>query len=85
MYKYDVDLQTQVAYLTKYDPDNKEKWDSWLCHADWGWLIINQKLFQAKLVKYYMKLSTAEPAEKIKVYYNKVMKDINELVGLISQ
>ena len=71
----------QRNYLMQYGPENADKWDYWLCHSDWAWLRDHPKLFQAKLIKYYMKLSTAEPTEKIKEYYDKLMDDINELVG----
>ena len=65
------------------DRDNEVKWNTISFYVPLTCLIKYKADLQAELVRYYIRLSTAEPTENIKEHYHRLMDGINELVGLL--
>ena len=72
-----------VGNLSSYENGN-DRWRSLANDVRWDYLIKKKSDWHALMVAYYIRLSKYIPFDTQKQYYDQLLIELNELVGLLN-
>ena len=76
-------INNHAMSLSMLDNCN-QKWYSLLDCVNWNNLLSNKTDWQSQMVSYYCRLTEYEPKDDQKQDYDELLKEIDQLVGLLN-